>query len=70
MLIDWKATKQQSVTKSTTKTELYALSHTASEIIWWNDLFCQLNFKTGTTPVIYCDNYQTVRIVTKVTERL
>ena len=70
MLIDWKATKQRSVTKSTTEAELYALSRAASEIIWWNDLFCQLNFKTGITPVIYCDNQQTVGIVTKATERL
>jgi hypothetical protein len=70
MPIDWKATKQQSVTKSTTEAELYALSRTASELIWWNNLFCQLNFKTGITPVIYCDNQQTVGIVTKATERL
>jgi hypothetical protein len=34
MLINWKAMKQQSVTKSTTKAELYALSHAASELIW------------------------------------
>ena len=70
MPIDWKATKQRSVTKSTTEAELYALSRAASEIIWWNDLFRQLNFKTGITPVIYCDNQQTVGIVTKATERL
>ena len=70
MPIDWKATKQRSVTKSTTEAELYALSRAASEVIWWNDLFRQLNFKTGITPVIYCDNQQTVGIVTKATERL
>ena len=33
MLIDWKATKQRSVTKSNTEAELYALSHAASELI-------------------------------------
>ena len=70
MPIDWKATKQRSVTKSTTEAELYALSRAASEVIWWNDLFRQLNFKTGITPVIYCDNQQTIGIVTKATERL
>jgi hypothetical protein len=70
MPIDWKATKQQSVAKSTTKAELYALSRAASEIIWWNDLFCQLNFNTGITLVIYCDNQQTVEIVTRATEQL
>ncbi|KAI1665786.1 Pol protein [Pyrenophora tritici-repentis] len=70
MPIDWKATKQRSVTKSTTEAELYALSRAASEFIWWNNLFDQLNFKTDITPVIYCDNKQTVGIVTKATERL
>jgi hypothetical protein len=70
MPIDWKATKQRSVTKSTTEAELYALSRAASELIWWNNLFDQLNFKTGITPVIYCDNQQTVGIVTKASERL
>jgi hypothetical protein len=70
MPIDWKATKQRSVTKSTTEAELYALSRAASELIWWNNLFRQLNFETGITPVIYCDNQQTVGIVTKATERL
>jgi hypothetical protein len=39
MPIDWKATKQRSVTKSTTEAELYALSRSASELIWWNNLF-------------------------------
>jgi hypothetical protein len=39
MLIDWKATKQRLVTKSTTKAELYALSRAALELIWWNNLF-------------------------------
>jgi hypothetical protein len=56
MPIDWKATKQRSVTKSTTEAKLYALSRAASELIWWNNLFHQLNFKTGITLVIYCDN--------------
>ena len=70
MPIDWKATKQKSVTKSTTEAELYALSRAASELIWWNNLFSQLNFKTGITPMIYCDNQQTVGIVTKATDRL
>jgi hypothetical protein len=33
MPINWKTTKQQSVTKLTTKAELYALSCAASELI-------------------------------------
>jgi hypothetical protein len=70
MPIDWKATKQQSVTKSTTEAELYAFSLAASELIWCNNLIHQLSFETGITPVIYCDNQQIVEIVTKSTEQL
>jgi hypothetical protein len=33
-LIDWKATRQKSVTKSSTEAELVALSHAASESMW------------------------------------
>jgi hypothetical protein len=70
MPIDWNTTKQRSVTKSTTEAKQYALSRAASELIWRNNLFHQLTFETGITPVIYCDNQQTVRIVTRSKERL
>jgi hypothetical protein len=70
MPIDWRASKQQSVTKSTTEADLYALSCAMSELIWWNNLFDQLNFKTGITPVIYCENQQTIGVVTKASEPL
>ncbi|KAI1559871.1 rve domain containing protein, partial [Pyrenophora tritici-repentis] len=39
MPIDWKATLQRSVTKSTTEAELLALSTAASELQAWNRLF-------------------------------
>ena len=68
--IDWKATKQRTVTKSTTEAELYALSRASSETIWWLNLFNQLGFNPDTEPTIYCDNAQTVGVVTKPTERL
>jgi hypothetical protein len=68
--IDWKATKQRTVTKSTTEAELYALSRTGSEIIWWTNLFTELNFNPNIDPVVYCDNAQTVGVVTKPNERL
>ena len=68
--IDWKATKQRTVTKSTTEAELYALSRTGSEIIWWTNLFTELKFNPDIEPVVYCDNAQTVGVVTKPNERL
>jgi hypothetical protein len=33
-LIDWKAVKQQTVTKSSIEAELLALSYAGSELIW------------------------------------
>jgi hypothetical protein len=36
MPIDWKATVQRCVTKSTTEAELIALSLAGSEMEWWN----------------------------------
>lgn len=39
MPIDWKATVQQSVTKSTTEAELLSLSLAGSEMRWWQRLF-------------------------------
>jgi hypothetical protein len=62
--IDWKAVKQRTVTKSSTEAELLALSHAGSELIWWNRLFTAVGLRLDTTPVIYCDNRQTLRIVT------
>ena len=54
--IDWKATVQRSVTKSTTEAELLALSLAGSELIWWNRLFNHINFSLGIRPTLYCDN--------------
>jgi hypothetical protein len=62
--IDWKATKQKTVTKSSIEAELLALSHAGSELIWWNRLFTAVNLRLDDTPVLYCDNRQTLRIVT------
>jgi hypothetical protein len=36
MCIDWKATRQRCVTKSTTEVELVALSAAGGEMEWWN----------------------------------
>jgi hypothetical protein len=39
MPVDWKATRQRSVTKSTTEAELIALSATGGEMEWWIRIF-------------------------------
>lgn len=68
--VDWKATVQRSVTKSTTEAELLALSLAGSELIWWNRLFKQVNFSLGIRPTLFCDNQQTVGIINKTEDRL
>jgi hypothetical protein len=68
--IDWKATVQRSVTKSTTEAELLALSLAGSELIWWKRLFKRVNFALGIRPTLFCDNQQTVGIINKAEDRL
>jgi hypothetical protein len=63
--IDWKATVQRSVTKSTTEAELLALSLAGSELIWWKRLFKKVNFDLGIRPTLFCNNQQTVGIINK-----
>jgi len=70
MPIDWKATRQRSVTKSTTEAELIALSATGGEMEWWIRVFKYVKFDPEIQPIIYCDNEQTVGIVKKEDERL
>ena len=68
-MIHWKAVKQKTVTTSSTEAELLALTITAKEYIWWMRLFDNLNYKFN-SPVILCDNQQTLRLLQKETPRL
>ena len=52
MTIDWKSTLQRTVTKSTTKAELLALSLAELEIEEWCRLFNRLSLKLNQTPII------------------
>ena len=70
MCVDWKATRQRSVAKSTTEAELLALSVAGGEMEWWNRLFNHIKLDLDVKPVIYCDNQQTVGIVTRQEDKL
>jgi hypothetical protein len=70
MLIDWKATVQRSVTKSTTEAELMALSVAGAEMELWQRAFKSVKFELEFTPQLWCDNMATVGIVTKREDRL
>ena len=62
--IDWRASKQKTVTTSTTEAELLALSHTTKDFYWWRRLLNDIGLDLeddGKTPVL-CDNTQTIRI--------
>jgi hypothetical protein len=61
--IAWKATKQQTVTTSSTEAELLALSTTTKEAIWWQRFFKSLDFDTKESLQIDCDNLQTIRLL-------
>jgi len=68
--IDWKATLQRCVTKSTTEAELVAASSASTELIWWSRIFLGINFDPGNERVLYCDNQQTIRLLTSTIPRL
>lgn len=67
--IDWKASKQKTVTTSSTEAELLAISTAAKETIWWTRFFEAINFDPGHETYIQCDNKQTIRAFTTDTPK-
>jgi hypothetical protein len=67
--IDWKATLQRSVTKSTTEAELLAASSAGTELIWWWRVFEHINSNPNHERLLYCDNQQKIRLLTSNTPR-
>lgn len=63
-MIDWKASKQRTVTTSSTEAELLAISTAGKEVIWWTRFFESISFELGYTTRIQCDNMQTIRVFT------
>ena len=68
--IDWKATLQRCVTKSTTEAELIAASSGATELIWWWRIFKSLNIHIDNEQLLFCDNQQTIRLLTSEAPKL
>ena len=58
--IDWKASKQKTVTTSSTEAELLAILTTGKEMIWWNRFFDSIGFNPGHNAYIECNNMQTI----------
>jgi hypothetical protein len=70
MTIDWKATVQRTVTKSTTESELLSLSLAGSQMQEWMRFFKRISLTLNCKPTIWCDNQQTIGIVTKSQDKL
>ena len=63
--IDWRSTKQKTVTTSSTEAELLALSHAAKDVIWWKRFFSGIKqLDINEHFAILCDNTQTIRLIT------
>ncbi|KAI9045691.1 uncharacterized protein KD926_006992 [Aspergillus affinis] len=65
--IEWKSGKQRAVTTSTTEAEYVALAEAAKATYWWRRVFKSLEFDPGHSFAIYCDNRQTIDLLTKDT---
>lgn len=68
--IDWKATLQRCVTKSTTEAELIAASSAGTELIWWWRVFKELGVQPDNDQLLFCDNQQTIRLLTSEAPKL
>ncbi|OQD85533.1 hypothetical protein PENSOL_c040G03155, partial [Penicillium solitum] len=62
--IDWKATKQPTVTTSTTEAELLGLSEAGKQVQWWRRLMNSLGFVPSHDLTIDCDNERTIGLLT------
>lgn len=63
--IDWRATKQHTVTTSTTEAELLAISEAGKQLFWWKRLFKAIGYHPDHELVIHCDNRQTVELLNR-----
>ena len=68
--INWRSTKQRTVTTSSTEAKLLALSHGAREVSWWKRFFKRITFEPGTNLSLQCDNQQMIRLLVQDTLRL
>ena len=63
-LISWKSKKQDRTSKSSTESEYRAMSSACSEIVWLQDLLCELGFPQHTPTPLHADNTSVIQIAT------
>lgn len=61
--VDWKASKQPTVTTSTTEAELLGLSEAGKHLQWWRRILQRIGFQFDHPIVISCDNERTVLLI-------
>jgi hypothetical protein len=69
-LIAWRAARQDTVTTSTTEAELLALAATSKELVAIQRLFNDVQLDLGMPMRVFCDNQQTIRLVTQENGRV
>ncbi|TQD89632.1 hypothetical protein C1H46_024767 [Malus baccata] len=60
--ISWSSKKQQTVSRSSTEAEYKALSSTAAELDWIQQILHFLQIKLQDTPVLFCDNMSAIAL--------
>ena len=68
--IDWQATRQKTVSTSSTEAEFKALAEAAKELIRWKRVFKATKLEIDEEFSIWCDNQQTIRLLTAETPKL
>jgi hypothetical protein len=68
--IDWRSSKQDTVTTSSTEAELLALTAVAKEAMATLRLFSGMRLELADKLTIWCDNQQTIRLVNSELPRL
>ncbi|XP_038896671.1 secreted RxLR effector protein 161-like [Benincasa hispida] len=63
-LVSWSSKKQTVVARSSTESEYRALAHTASEVIWLNQLLSKLGMLSFIKPIIWYDHLSVGAIAT------
>ncbi|KAM1274883.1 hypothetical protein ACFX2H_024586 [Malus domestica] len=60
--ISWSSKKQQTVSKSSTEVEYRALSTTAAELDWIQQLLAFLQVPISVPPRLFCDNLSAIAL--------
>nr|GEZ14882.1 Gag/Pol polyprotein [Tanacetum cinerariifolium] len=55
-LISWIASKQRTVSRSSTEAEYKALADTVAKLTWLQALLNELGIRSSSTPILWCDN--------------